>query len=591
MIIELPIFRNNKKMNDFFSISKDNNNIILNSINNDNIINAMIFNKLGIFNKVIMLPLIFKIKDNTLLSIYFFFNSKVKRLKYDFFEILLNEINKKFNLKLNYDFNVNLDNINYIYENIKQVEINNYNNINHYLNYFHSKIEYFINFILLIIQYNNDNNIKYLLSKKILLLKKNILNIKIFYNGKNKLLLDILNKNNIYSILFLKNEYTIKKLICNKIFKNNHNIELLDYIYNNNKDKIIYLKLLDLINNTSNIEDEYKYIFEDNIEITNDNISFELFRKLIEKENKFNKKILNNLVKNFNNCIYKYSKNKLNLSIEKLLFYQIKFKNHDEILKLISKYYNKKHLINYFNKLINNDKTIFNDLNIYSNKTNYNIINIILFNLPWNNYTSNDMIICFKKNYLLYNLTINLNWMYVKYQIDYIKFYLKFNNKNTFIFNVDNKLKSILLQPYNMFTYLNDEVSFVKWIYIMEDYVNTIFYQPIKIKKEDYYNLGMLLFLINNAKIQEHNDIDYCKLLSFSFEYNDYIIYNNKINIRINEIFNNNINLGKLIKDIKSNCNIISLDIDCNNHIDQINKYKIKYLKYKGKYLFKNLLY
>ena len=42
MIIELPIFRNNKKMNDFFSISKDNNNIILNSINNDNIINAMI---------------------------------------------------------------------------------------------------------------------------------------------------------------------------------------------------------------------------------------------------------------------------------------------------------------------------------------------------------------------------------------------------------------------------------------------------------------------------------------------------------------------------------------------------------------------
>ena len=230
-----------------------------------------------------MLPLIFKIKDNTLLSIYFFFNSKVKRLKYYFFEILLNEINKKFNLKLNYYFYLNLDNINYIYENIKQVEINNYNNINHYLNYFHSKIEYFINFILLIIQYNNDNNIKYLLSKKILLLK-NILNIKIFYNGKNKLLLDILNKNNIYSILFLKNEYTIKKLICNKIFKNNHNIELLDYIYNNNKDKIIYLKLLDLINNTSNIEDEYKYIFEDNIEITNDNISFELFRKLIEKK-------------------------------------------------------------------------------------------------------------------------------------------------------------------------------------------------------------------------------------------------------------------------------------------------------------------
>ena len=36
--------------------------------------------------------------------------------------------------------------------------------------------------------------------------------------------------------------------------------------------------------------------------------------------------------------------------------------------------------------------------------------------------------------------------------------------------------------------------------------------------------------------------------------------------VGLSYICNNNINLGKLIKDIKSNCSIINLDIDCNNH-------------------------
>ena len=588
MLIELPIFKNNKKINDLFYILKENNDIILKSVNNDNIINAMIFNKFGIFNKKIILPLILKIKDNNLYSINFFFNLKVKRFKYDFYELLLYEINNKFNLELKYEFKINLNNINYINDYIKPKDINNYQDINHYLHNFYSKIEYYFNFILFLIYYNDNNNIKYLVSKKILLLKKNILNINIFYNGEYKIISKLLENNNIFSILMLKNEYFIKKIICGKYFKNSHSIEILNYIYYENNDKLIYLKLLNLLNNISNIDDKYKYIFEDNIEITDDNISFNLFKTLIDKENKFNKKILNNLVKNFNNCIYKYTKNKLNLSIEKLLFYQIKFKNHEEILKLINKLY-PKHLINYFNKLINNDKTLFQDNNVYSNKTNYNIINIILFNLPWYNCTKNDMIKCFKKKYLLYNLTNKINWINVKYQIDHVKYYLHFNNNNIFVSNIENKLKIILLQPYNMFNYLNDEVSFVKWIYIMENYIHTIFYQPIKIKKEDYYNLGILLFLISRVKSIDQYDIDYSRLLSFSYENSDYIIYKNKINIKINDIFNNNINLGKLIKDIKSNTNNINLNFNNNNYITKIDKYKIKYLKYKGKYLLKSL--
>ena len=94
-------------------------------------------------------------------------------------------------------------------------------------------------------------------------------------------------------------------------------------------------------------------------------------------------------------------------------------------------------------------------------------------------------------------------------------------------------------------------------------------------------NLSEIIYCISKVKEQKLNCIYYKNLIHISNKYKKLIIFNDRINLKINDIFTNkNMNLGHLVKNIKNNSNIILYEENNN-----VNKYKIKYLKYKGKYL------
>ncbi len=155
---------------------------------------------------------------------------------------------------------------------------------------------------------------------------------------------------------------------------------------------------------------------------------------------------------------------------------------------------------------------------------------------------------------------------------------------------MDNRIKKIIIEPLVMFNYLKKEEDFYKWIYNFKEDIPKIFYNMINLNNSDYKTLAKILYYYSKIQNQSLNDEFYRKLLGV-LKMNSYIIlFNDRINIKLKDIFKNiNINLGFLARDIINEENIsvtITEDIDEDNELyDTINKLKRKYYKYKGKYL------
>jgi hypothetical protein len=94
MLLKLPILINGKKINHNFKLNINNNKIDLFSLDNKKIINIICFNK-GIYSKAVYLPLTFIINKNYIFNEFFFYTFVSDINKNDFFNIILNEINKK----------------------------------------------------------------------------------------------------------------------------------------------------------------------------------------------------------------------------------------------------------------------------------------------------------------------------------------------------------------------------------------------------------------------------------------------------------------------------------------------------------------
>ena len=153
-----------------------------------------------------------------------------------------------------------------------------------------------------------------------------------------------------------------------------------------------------------------------------------------------------------------------------------------------------------------------------------------------------------------------------------------------FIDTIDSKIKEIIIKPYIIFNNMTDKSSILKWLQIIKKYLNLMYYQPIKLSHNDIIDLSEVLYFIIKVDEQKITNINYRNLINVSNKFKNLIIFNNRINLKINDIFiDKNINLGHLVKNIKNNNNITLYDTN-----DNINKYKMKYLKYKGKYLLNN---
>ena len=163
---------------------------------------------------------------------------------------------------------------------------------------------------------------------------------------------------------------------------------------------------------------------------------------------------------------------------------------------------------------------------------------------------------------------------------------------NKYIINnkMDSRLKKVIINPLLMFIYLKKENDYYKWIITIKEQVIKLFYNPIILKESDYSKLSKIIYLISLVTTQHLENKDYQKLINYLQNNHHIILFNDKINIKIKDIFKNNIlNLGYLAKHINEkieNTPISITDDIVENDIQlQLKKMTKKYYKYKGRYL------
>ena len=180
-------------------------------------------------------------------------------------------------------------------------------------------------------------------------------------------------------------------------------------------------------------------------------------------------------------------------------------------------------------------------------------------------------------------------------------------NKNIFG-ELDNKIKKIIENPFDMYKYLITENDFIIWSNFINNKLIDIYYIPISLIINDYKIIGKLLYLLFNIIEQSINNKYYIYFIEFCNKNYKLILYNNRINIKIKELFPNikcNLNLGILAKHLTWNKELILFDdtinkskiyninnfknqyTDVNNNLLEYKLYEInnKYLKYKKKYI------
>lgn len=596
MLIKLPILINGKKIDHNFIINFNNKVITLSSLENKNIVNIICFNN-GIYSKVIYLPMVFIIEKNYIFNEYFFYNLLSNNEDEDFFTRIINYINQKENKKYKFYKHINLNIANNIfdyYEKKYQIKYD-FNDIDEFFNFTFYRVVYNLNKYLYL-YYNDileiqimDENLKK--TKTIISL---INDIKILYDKKEECVKKIVNNNNVKEILnylLIFNYDDLIEIIIKRIYKNGFYNNFYKYYLKNNIDYLIYLKLLKL--NIKNIEENYSTYFNDVLNISKENISFDLFKVIVNKDKNYNKDILNNLFKKCNKISLVITRNKLNNTFKKIIYYTFKFIKKINLKEIVVN--NKiKNIYNMIYEILKNinDNTIFiNNKKIYEKQINLNIFKLIFIDtniLEIDESLINDIIKNFNNNLITYEISKNLNYFFINHQQDYYKYIFNILERNILFFDIiDNKVKELIQKPYIIFNNLNDKLSILKWLEIIKKYINLFYYQPIKIKNDDLINLSELLYFIIKVKDQKINCIHYQNLICVSNKFKYLIIFNDRINLRINDIFvNKNINLGHLVKNIKNNnINIILYEDNNNNNI---NRYKMKYLKYKGKYLSNN---
>jgi len=524
--------------------------------------------KNNILKKIILIANIFKnIKYKIFSSNDYFILDHLKYLNNENIKNSTDlEINKKYFIKIN--------KIKYILVNIDKIVDNKIfiNNIS--VDFDKYEWYYYIPNVKISIQ----NIFLILFDKKEIyshILSKIDSNIDIKYHDK---IIDyFINKPILSNLYYLLNKFKENKDSYLEILKSNN------YDYNFFQDIIkTYNKLPQVITTIKILFTNYNYPIKFNkyeIDNTFDNIlyiSLQNYKSLIYSSNKQNNEMQVYLINDLTNIIP--TKVKLFYFNILKLFYQILNFSEDSINNF--KFF--------YDNLYKNFIKIFffencNTINLLKQLTNPNIINKIKENI---------------QNTFLFIDTINkLKWHNIKNKIFYLNILIK--NKSLFLHtslnkfilndNYDNKIKSIILNPFEMFNYLNYENEFIEWILFFDYKINELFIYPISLSTNDIKNLGILIYYLYNILEQDFKDNYYNLFINHGSINNKIILYNHRINIKIKEYFKPkiNLNLGILAKHL-NNTNQNLLCYDPKNEIimlrTQLTIMTTKYLKYKRKY-------
>jgi hypothetical protein len=156
-----------------------------------------------------------------------------------------------------------------------------------------------------------------------------------------------------------------------------------------------------------------------------------------------------------------------------------------------------------------------------------------------------------------------------------------------YVMCMDTRLRKVIMDPLQILNYLKTENDYYKWLCEFRNLIGNIFNNMIILEEDDYMRLSRMLYIYSKIKNQSMEDKYYRKLIYYIKENNRLILFNDRINIKLKELFKNvNINLGYLARDI---VNMETFTITESSEMDDItstiNKLKRKYYKYKGKYL------
>jgi len=522
MIHKLLILNENKLILNKFIIKKNNNYIIIESVDiKTNIIKIPVYNK---YESISYIPVIFPLElliiNNMIFSPYIIYTSLNLNIEnnLDFFYNIKTIIKEQYNLNF-YDFNFLLTKKKLFFNIIN----NNYNNNIKLLNLNNSDIKVLIsNFWI------NLNIIKlcifYILIKyKDLMITNMLFNYaSLLKNFKFELLLN--NSNVLMSFQEFYN-YNYNKTLNLSDIKINNNYYI---IINNNENKIIKVLIKKInnniitINNTQviNFENYKWYLFCPNLNI---NQMYILYKSYNNKDftNEIIKKIFNINNDNINNILKFYEKEACLSNI--LLFNDLLNNKLNEIDIIKNNSYSNAFIIEIIEKYKNNNEQIIEILNILFANYNYPLkynrhdldINFdhILY-ISFNNYKlykNENLIIPLKlknlyNNFMkLFNELINNNYISITYNSKFYNDYLHKTILNILLLNSTN-ISSVLFK-----TLLSTEI------------IN-------KVKEIIYINL-ILIDICN--KLNWQNLSKKLNYLHYFYKNKSFIYFQNKINKNI----------------------------------------------------------
>ena len=421
--------------------------------------------------------------------------------------------------------------------------------------------------------------------------------------------------NDIKIFLKLLNNQDSLKIIINKFNSklNDDKINnIINYFLKDQSKSYLYNFILENNSNDINKTDE---------EIIISNSYTEMFFLSICEKYKDNTNILLAL---FNNYIYpiKYNKKEIDTNFDYILYFSLiniskiiivsekdKYSLNNQINSIVPNnlkkiYFN---ILKTFYQLINIKKKIINNCNdtlyinfikiFFSTKSLTFELLLSKIGIEQINYFKNSIV----NTNILYDILSRLCWTNINKRLNYLQiifnnkeelyFYDKLN-KNLFPDNFDARIKSIIINPFEMFKFLRKDTDFVKWIIFLENKCNELYFSNINLNQDDFDLLGRLVYNLINIKEQSFNDKNYKKLIYYGIKNPKLILDNFRINLKIKENFGYlkcNINLGILAKHLSQNKdNIIEFSDEESEVAILKNDLKIitqKYLKYKKKYL------
>lgn len=400
-----------------------------------------------------------------------------------------------------------------------------------------------------------------------------------------------INISNLINTLITANYRLLYNITANVLYKKKPDMITLleEYIFDNNVDALVLQHVNDI-----------------NIYIK---ISYNKFLEIINNKN-YDENILNVLLNNYTYPI-SYDKRELNDTFAKLLYYCFTFHNTINFVAVNSK---AKQLlimlVRFYVSLKDNKIDIIYNSKYYTDTLLYTVIKILIFNDTYkllnvcdNNILDNNILDIvknkFMENIIVIQILNNISWKTLNKQIDYFKYLVSMKDvckdlilmdgkiNKQYIMCTDTRLRKVILEPLQMLNYLKTENDYYKWLCEFKYLINNIFNNIIILEDDDYMRLSRLLYIYSKIKNQSMEDKYYRKLIHYIKENNRLILFNDRINIKLKELFKNvNINLGYLARDI---VNMETFTITESSEMDDItatiNKLKRKYYKYKGKYL------